>query len=205
MINRLVRVLFVLTILLCGCASTPTPRYYRVYLDSEVVNDGSFQSYRDSLRVAPFRAAAPLRQDSIVTYQDQSARIEFTPYDVWETSPSQIVRQKLAEAFHASRIFHRVETRPSRPAAEYLIRGRIIRFNQLQTSDGLYGEVGLEVELVRQSTGEILWSTVLRAREEARGSDTEAAVIAVSEALRHCILQIIQQVKQTTASHQLMH
>jgi ABC-type uncharacterized transport system auxiliary subunit len=155
--------------------------------------------------VAPFRAAAPLRQDSIVTYRDQSARIEFTPYDVWESSPSEIVRQKLAEAFHASRIFHRVETRPSRPAAEYLVRGRIIRFNQLQTSDGLYGEVGLEVELVRQSTGQLLWSASLRVREEARGTDTEAGVVAVSTALKHCILQIIQQVKQTTVSHQPNH
>jgi ABC-type uncharacterized transport system auxiliary subunit len=112
------------------------------------------------------------------------------------------VRRKLADAFHASRLFSRVDSQPKRLGATYLIQGKILRFNQLQTNQGLYGEVGLRVEFLHQGNREILWSAMIQAREKAQGHGSEAVVLAVTEALENCILQILQQVKQVTAYHQ---
>lgn len=202
MIKRSAKLLFILVVYIYGCAAVPAPRYYRVPLDISAVSDVSFQSCRESLRVARFHAVAPLRQDSIVTYQDESALIDFSPYDRWESSPPDIVSRKLAEAFRASRLFSQVDSQPGRPPTNYLIRGKILRFNQLEARQGLYGEVELEVEFVSQKNREILWSAVIRDREITKGDDPEAVVLAVSEALRQCILQILQQVKQATAYHE---
>lgn len=184
-----------------GCAAGPSPRYYRVPLDTSAIFEASYQSHTESLRVARFHAVNPLRQDSIVTYRTESALVDFSSNDLWESSPSDIVTRNLAEAFRTSRLFSRVDEKPARMPADYVIRGRILRFNRLRTQDGSYGEVWLEVEFVNQKTREILWSAVIRDLQKADTDNTEAVIQAMSKALGQCILQIVQQVKQTTASH----
>ena len=204
MINRCAKVLVILVAVLHGCVSAPAPRYYRVPLDFSITNGTSYRPSRGSLRVARFRAVPPLRQDSIVTYQEESPLIEFSPSALWESSPTDIVNVKLAEAFRVEHMFTRVQNRPGRPMADYVIKGKIFRFNRLETSDGLYGEVGLEVELVEQETREILWSAVIKVREKAGSDDPQAVALAVSKALKQCILQITQQVQEATTSHRVM-
>ncbi len=201
MSKRSTRLLLLLVASVCGCSTVPTTKYYRVPTDISATRDISVQSYQESLRVARFDAIAPLSQDSIVTYQEGSALIDFSPDAYWESSPSDIVSRELAEAFRASQLFSRVDCHPIRPPADYLIRGRILRFNQLQTEEGLYGEVGLGVEFVDQENHAILWSAVIRVRERAKGDDAEAASHAVGDALQQCIGQILQQVNQVTAYH----
>lgn len=201
MIRGSTTLLLLLVVSVYGCATVPAPKYYRVPTDVSAVCDVSVQSYRESLRVARFDAIASLRQDSIVTYQEGSALIDFSPDACWESSPPDIVTRELAEAFRASRLFSRVDSHPNRPPADYLIRGRILRFNQLRTERALYGEVGLGVEFVDQENHAILWSALIRARERVEGENDEAASHAVGEALQQCIRQILQQVKHVTAYH----
>lgn len=202
MIKWCTKFLLVVVALLYGCVAGPSPKYYRVPLDTTALCDAPFRSHRESLRVARFKAITPLRQDSIVTYRTESALVDFSSNDRWESTPSDIVTRKLAEAFRASQIFSRVDQRPDRQPADYLIRGKILRFNRLETVDGLYGEVWLEVEFFDHETREILWSAVIRDLQKADADHTEAAIEAVSKALGQCILQIVHQVKHTTASHQ---
>lgn len=199
MIKRFAKLAVLLVAALSGCASPPPPKYYHVPTDPSVFSDGSVQSYRESLRVTRFRALVPLSQDSIVTYHDGSTAVDFSPNEYWESSPPDIVKRKLAEAFQASGLFSRVDSRPTRPSADYVIRGRILRFNRLATREGQYGEVGLEVEFIDQRNGAILWSATIRAREKAAGDDGEAASHAVGEALEQCVGQILQQVRRITA------
>jgi ABC-type uncharacterized transport system auxiliary subunit len=197
--NRAIGCFFLLVTVLCGCASVPAPKYYRVPLDLSALDSALFRTYSESIRVAAFRAAAPLRQDSIVTYRDDCPVIEFSDNCLWESSPPSLIRQKLTEAFRACSLFNRVESQPGRPPTNYVLRGQILRFNHLQTSDGSYGEVGLAVEFVSHEDHEILWSTIVRVREKAQSDSPEAVVLAVSKALHHCILQIVQQVNHATA------
>jgi ABC-type uncharacterized transport system auxiliary subunit len=170
-------------------------------MDTPAISGSPIQSNQESLRVARFQAVTPLRQDGIVTYQEGFALVQFAQDACWESSPSDMVGERLVEAFQVAQLFSRVDTHPSRAPADYLVRGRILRFNQLQTGHGLYGEVGLAVEFIDQENGAILWSTIIRAREKAEGDDMEAAVHAVGEALQQCIRQIVQQVKQIKAYH----
>ncbi|NIQ38671.1 MAG: hypothetical protein GTN81_08775 [Proteobacteria bacterium] len=48
------------------------------------------------------------------------------------------------------------------------------------------------------------WSAVVKDQQKADRKSTEALVQAVSVALGQCIVQIVHQVKQTTASHHLI-
>jgi len=198
--NRALVCFFLLVTFLCGCASAPAPRYYRVPLDLSALDSAFFRTHGQSIRVAAFRASAPLRQDSIVTYRDDCPVIEFSENCLWESSPPSLVRQKLTEAFRMCSLFNRVESQPGRPPAHYVLRGQILRFNHLQTSDGSYGEVGLAVEFASREDHEILWSTIVRVREKAQSDSPEAVVIAVSKALHQCIIQIVHQVNHATAS-----
>jgi len=202
MMKRLAGLLSILSAFACGCAAVPEPRYYRVPLDIPTVFEDSLQSYGESLRIARFDAIVPLRQDSIVTYQEKSTLIDYSSCDFWESSPSEIVSRQLAHAFRACQLLSRVDRHPVRPPAKYLINGKIQRFNQLQTKHGLYGEVALEVQFIDQGRQQILWTTTIRELKKAEGDDSEAAVLAVSEALGQCIVQILQQVKQGTAYHE---
>lgn len=201
MIKGSAKLLFVLVLSVYGCTTVPEPKYYRIPTDASAASNTSFQSYQESLRVARFHAIPPLRQDRIVTYREGAALVDFSPFECWESPPPEIVNRKLAEAFRASQLFSRVDNRPSRPPADYILRGRILQFNQLHAEDGLYGEVGLEVEFVHRETSAILWSAVIRARERAECDNAEAASHAVGDALAQCIGQILQQVKQVTAYH----
>lgn len=198
--NRAVVCLFLLVTLFGGCASVQAPKYYRVPLDLSALDSVPFRTYSESIRVTAFRAAAPLRQDSIVTYRDDCPVIEFSDNCLWESSPPSLIRQKLTEAFRACSLFNRVESQPGRPPTHYILRGQVLRFNHLKTRDGSYGEVGLAVEFISRENNEILWSTIVRFREKAQSDSQEAVVLAVSQALHHCILQIVQQVNHATAS-----
>ncbi len=171
-------------------------------LDTKPLCKASLRSHRKFLRVARFKAITPLRQDSIVTYRTESALVHSSTNEHWKTTPPDIVTRKLAQASGASRIFRRVAQRPDRQPANHLIRGKILRFNRLETVDGVYGEVWLEVEFFDHETREILWSEVIRDLQKADAEHTEAAIEAVSRSLRQCILEIVHLVKETTASHQ---
>ena len=91
MSKRSAKLLLLLVALVCGCAAVPATKYYRVPTDISAACDISVHSYQESLRVARFDAIAPLSQDSIVTYQEGSALIDFSPHAYWESSPSDIV------------------------------------------------------------------------------------------------------------------
>jgi len=197
--------LFLLGTLFCGCASVPAPKFYRIPLDLSAINSAPLGAPSESIRVAPFRAISPFRQDSIVTYCEDSPLIRFSGDCLWESSPSDMVKRKLAEAFRACGLFTRVESQPGRPQADYIIRGQILRFNGLETSKGSYGEVGLAVEFLSQEDHEILWSTIVSVREKAQTDSPESVALAVSEALHECILYIIQHVNHATASRRPIH
>jgi ABC-type uncharacterized transport system auxiliary subunit len=197
--------LFLVGALFFGCSSVPAPKFYRVSLDLSAINSAPLGPLRQSIRVAPFRAVSPFRQDSIVTYCEDSPLIRFSGDCLWESSPPDMVRQKLAEAFRASGLFTRVESQPGRPHADYIIRGQILRFNELETSEGSYGEVGLAVQFLSHEKHEILWSTIVSVREKAQTDSSESVALAVSEALHQCIVYIIQHVNHATASRRPTH
>jgi ABC-type uncharacterized transport system auxiliary subunit len=138
-----------------------------------------------------------------VTLREGSNRIDFSLHEYWESSPPDIVSRELAEAFRTSQLFSRVDRRPGRPRADYLIRGRLLRFNQLRKTHALYGEVGLVVEFIRQEDRAVLWSSTVTAAQEANGTDTEAATQAVGDALGQCIRQIVYQINRVAAYQRL--
>ncbi|MBW2056744.1 MAG: membrane integrity-associated transporter subunit PqiC [Deltaproteobacteria bacterium] len=199
MIKPYSRLSIALLAFICGCTTVPTPKYYRIPLDTPPASDASLRPCRESLRIARFHAVAPLRQDSVVTYQEGSPLVSFSPSECWESSPPDMVTRKLTQAFWAVRLFSRVDSRPSTPPATYLIRGKILRFNRLQTAHGLYGEVELQVEFVDMRNREILWSARIQARKKARDRGREAAILAVGAALQQCIGQVVQRVEQASA------
>ena len=200
--RRFINLLLFLSAGISGCTTVPAPKYYRVLLDPTEATAPPFSTPVASLRVARFQAVPPLRQDSIVIYRDSSPRVDFSPYDRWESSPPDIVNRKLTEAFRESRLFSRVECQPSTTPADYILRGRILRFNQLKTQNGSYGEVALEIEFQNYKTHAIIWSAMVQYREKARADDIEAVIDAVGSSLRYCIGQIVQNVKMGTAFRQ---
>lgn len=181
-------------LLLAACASPPQPRYFRV----EVPPPGPVAgpALPVTLGVARVQAPEPYRQERII-YQASPYRVEYYPYDRWESSPAEMVDQLLFEQCAASGRFQRVVLW-RRDAADYQLQARLLRFEEVDEARDWYGLVELEYE-VADGRGRSLLRDITRQRVKADAHTVESIVEALSRGLQISLREMVARTAESLA------
>jgi ABC-type uncharacterized transport system auxiliary subunit len=131
--------------------------------------------------VERFRAADVLRDDRIVYYASPT-ELNFYQYHRWSADPATMLTEVTARRLEQCGAFTAVRLLPSREPVDYLLRGRLMNFEEVDSGAGVKARVGLEMMLIRVRDHKILWSETRQEESAAEGKGVAAVVQAVNSA-----------------------
>lgn len=184
----------------CGVAGSDVPETRYFVIDYSLVasrNSGPVMPV--SIGVDKFRSDAVYRTDKIV-YRKVPYQIDFYPYEKWGARPNEIVTDRLIDHLLAVRKFREVIRASSGARSDYLVRGRVKRFEE-DSSKGYSAVAQLEISLIYRKTGKVLLNRRLLRRTAAKSKPPQGFVNAMAENLKSMLSQLALEISGAVAKH----
>ena len=185
--------------LISGCSSIPEYHYY--FLDYEIPYNKSNPKYTCSLGVERLQAEEIYKSDTII-FRNSPYEARHYIYKLWGSNPRALLFEKTLEHIKASGLFKSVRLYPGMYNADYILRGYIRKFEELDKADGWYADFSVEWELIDPKSGNVMLSARTDKMQKARNKTTldvvKAMSVCVQEALNNLTAKIDQAVKTQT-------
>lgn len=183
-------------LLLPGCMGArefPEARHYRIAYAPPPVSANS--PLPVTLGVAPLGGPETYRQERLV-YRTLPHRVGFYPYDRWETPPVEMVTEALIGHLRAAGHFQQVVPLGREGRVDYVLRGRLLRFDQEDQGPGTpwAAVVEFDYQVVEAQRGEVVASGVARSSAPVQGRQPESIVEALSAATREALQALVPRV-----------
>lgn len=196
----LAAVMVLLSAFSCGGKIPPT-HYYKLNIPPAPLTAQGEGSKTAILM--PFRGSKLLTQDKIV-YRPNREEVGFYEYHRWAEDPRTTIAQSLLDHLRSKNTFHRIVMFDGRTTADYLIRGRIERLEEVDSPDGSTVSVALRVsaDLLSVANRAPLWSGV---HEETAGGqirDVRTVVSKMSAAAAASVAKLATDIDGFVRSHQ---
>ncbi len=172
--------------LLCGCGKIPSTRYYTFKFPALAPATDSKTNL--VLEIEPFRASDNLRDDRVL-YFESPTQFSYYEYHRWSPDPAAVVAEMTKRRVQEMAVFAHVRSSPTHEPADFLLRGRLLNFEELDYAPGGKVRVALELRLVRASDHKTAWSD----RREVERSIDEKGVDGVVNALSAATDQLLSQ------------
>lgn len=170
--------LLVLGVSACGSA----PRTYHYTVNFVPAASGSATLARSQVGVAQPRASHLLRQDRIV-YFTSDKEMDFYQYHRWAEPPVFMVQSMLIRQLRAAGLFDNIVPYRAQKGLDYVLQGRLLAMEEVDTTAEVTARFALELELVRDEDKHVVW-TGRHACERPVGTKTVAAVV---ETMSGCV------------------
>jgi len=141
------------------------------------------------LGVEHFRAAEMLRDDRIIYYESPT-QMNFYQYHRWGSDPATMLTELAAQWLEDMEIFVQVRMLPVREPVDYILRGRVFSFEEVDYEGGGKARVNRELLLVRCPDHKVVWT----ARHQAETPIPEKGMAGVVSALNASTHQLLREV-----------
>jgi ABC-type uncharacterized transport system auxiliary subunit len=162
-----------------ACGSLPRTNYYTLRLPPPP--DTRDPQVNVVLGIEPFRATGVLRDDRIVFYESPT-ELHFYEYHRWSVDPATMLTDLVARRLVQRAVFLEIRRLPAREPVDYILRARVLSFEEVDYAAGVKGRVALEMTLVRSRDRKTLWSETRQAESAAEGKGVAAVVNALDAA-----------------------
>ncbi len=193
---------FVLVALAAGCGmgagNVPETRYFVIDYTLAVSRNSS-PPLPVSVGVDKFRSDSVYRTDKIV-FRKVPYQIEFYPYERWGARPEDIVTDRLIDHLLAIHRFRQVIRATSGAPSDYLVRGRVKRFEE-DSSSGYSAVAQIEMSLQYRKTGKVLLQKRVTRRTPAKSKPPQGFVNAMAENLKSLLGELAQEIYEAVAKH----
>ena len=170
---------FPLALWAASCGSVPKTNYYTLRVPPPpAAHDPKTTAV---VGVERFRAADVLRDDRIVYYASPT-ELNFYQYHRWSADPATMLTELVARRLEQFGTFTAVRVLPSREPVDYLVRGRVLNFEEVDNVTGVKARAAVEMMLIRARDHKILWSDSRQEESAPEGKGVPAVVQAVNAA-----------------------
>lgn len=140
---------------LVACGSGPRAQFYTLtYTPTASSSPGSASS---QVGVAAPRASHMLRQDRVV-YFTADNQLNFYESHRWADTPPRLVQSQLIRQLNADGLFGNIVPYRAQKGLDYVLRGRLLAMEEVDTATEIKARFSLELELVRQEDDRIVWT-----------------------------------------------
>jgi ABC-type uncharacterized transport system auxiliary subunit len=176
--HRLTSIILILllALILSGCGASRPIKYYSVPLPAAPTL--STNTYSVSLLVASI-GGPDMYKDTPIAYRVGANEIGVYHYSRWEEPPVEILKSKLILLLRSSGHYQSVSGLGSTPEGQYVIRGRLYDFEEVD-GEGIAGLVSMEFELCERKSGKIVWTHFYSQKEQVDGKAISAVVTAIN-------------------------
>ena len=171
--------------LACGGVAPPTNYYV---LDLPAAPPAAAPLEHTAI-LMPIRAGRVIRQGRIV-YRESPEQVGFYEYHRWAEDPEDSVARSLRQQVLALGTFAQVADFDGRTTADYLLRGELLRLEEVDYDGGVRATVEISLELVETSTARVVWTSTAERTEMVPASEVRSVVDRLSSAADHAIRQL---------------
>jgi ABC-type uncharacterized transport system auxiliary subunit len=177
-------------IALSGCgAAVKYPKYYTLHVPPPP-DPPALAGLHTTLAVREFSSPAYLRQEAIV-YRASPEQIGFYNYHRWAIDPREFVTNAVVDHLRANGTFSQVRPYDGRTDTDYVLSGRLYKFEEVDYEGGIKVEVAISAQMVRLSTGATVWTDSVTEVGQVDKRDVSAVVSALSRTMELAISKLL--------------
>jgi ABC-type uncharacterized transport system auxiliary subunit len=166
-----------------SCAGTRPVHYYTL----EPASAPPAQGKPDGATILVGNIATPeALQDDRIGYRIGANEVGGYEYHRWVESPGAMVRDSLVRALRSSGNYQRVFESSSSAIGDYLIRGKLFEFGEMDTP-AIQTRISLHLELVDRKTNRDIWDHFFERAEPASGKSIKEVVESMDRNLQQVV------------------
>ena len=140
------------------------------------------------VEIEPFRVAENLRDDRIL-YYEAPTQFSYYEYHRWSPEPAALLAELTKRRLEEMAVFAHVRAFPTHEPGDFLLKGQLLNFEEIDYESGGKVRVALELRLVRNSDQKTAWTD----RRQVEHSIDEKGVDGVVNALSAASDQLLSQ------------
>ena len=133
------------------------------------------------LDIEPFRSSINLRDDRITYYQSPT-EFSFYEYHHWNPDPATMMTELTRRRLNEMAVFAQVWTSPTREPSDFILKGTLLNFDELDYEPGGKARVALDLRLVRARDQKTVWSDRREVNHSIDGKGMDGVVNSLSAA-----------------------
>ena len=174
----------------CGGGKVPNTHYYALDLPAAPQTPPA-DALRHTLAVMPVQASSMLTQDRIV-YRPNREEVGYYEYHRWAEDPRTSVQNALLARLRQTGAFATVAPYDGRTKADFVLRTRIDRLEEVDFEQGVKVYTTISAELVDGETARVVWTGVGTGDGAVTQSDVREVVSKMSVAAKQALDQIAE-------------
>lgn len=197
--GRVVPSLLLSAVLAAGCGGPiPQSRFYLIELPAAPA-PAARQPAPFTVAVMPLRAPNHLEQDRIL-YRPTAQEVGFYEYHRWAERPGALLTEALAARLRNQRLFQGVWVFDGRAKADYLLRGRLERLEEVDTPGNVAVRVEIAAEMVEVKTNKTVWTASAAHSGPVTQGDVSAVVAEVNRGVDAALKQLTDSLEKFAAA-----
>ena len=160
-----------------SCGGVPKTNYYALRSPAPTPPNDSKTNF--VLGVEHFRALDVLRDDRIIYYESPT-QLNFYEYHRWSSDPPTLLSELTARALRQMQLFAEVRMLPSREPVDYILKGRVFHFEEVDEGSSAKTRVGLGLTLVRSRDHKVVWSAERQVEQPIQTKSVAGVVEALN-------------------------
>ena len=125
-------------------------------------------------------------EDGRIRYRSGSNEVGSYEYHRWTERPALMVRDLLLETLRSSGKYRQVQEASSAAGGDYLIRGKLYEFSEIDGAD-IRSRVSLLLEVLDSKTGRVVWDRHYNRDEPVDGKTIKEVVVSLDHNLQQVI------------------
>jgi ABC-type uncharacterized transport system auxiliary subunit len=174
------------TVLCASCGGARAVHYYTLQVPAPTQAGDPRTNF--VLGVQQFRAPGLLRDERILYYESPT-QLNFYEQHRWDTDPATLLSGLVERDLQQTGVFAQVWLAPYLGTVNYVLRGQVLSFCELDYQGGVKARVGLALTLLRLPERNVVWS----AQRQVESAVQEPGVSGVVAALNAGTKQILDE------------
>jgi len=185
----------------CGGKIPPT-HYYKLNIPPAPV--AAQGGGNNTAILMPFRGSKLLTQDKIV-YRPNPEEVGFYEYHRWAEDPRTTIAQSMLDHLRGKKTFGRIVMFDGRTMADYIVRGRIDRLEEVDSPDGSDVRVAFRIsaEVLSVEGREPLWVGSHAETLQVTTRDVRTVVSTMSDAAAKSVAKLAADINGFVSTHKL--
>lgn len=134
--------------------------------------------------------APEILEDQPIVYRSGPNEIGIYEYHQWAEPPAQMVKTLLIRRLRASRRYQSVAQVGSSAQGDFLLRGRLYNFEEVDQNGGVSALVSMEFELVDRNTRKTVWNHVYTRTTPVQEKGIPDVVAALDRSLEQGLSEV---------------
>jgi len=177
-------------IFLAGCSGKMRyPSYYTLNLPAPP-DPPATEDAKATVAIREFSAPAYLRRGTIV-FKTSPESVGFYQYQRWAVDPCDFVTDAMRDRLSATGLFAHVKRYDGRPDAEYLVTGRLERFEEIDYEGRVKVVVAISAQMIKVDTGATVWTKTVTKVGNVEKRDVSAVVSAMSNTMDGALQELL--------------